>query len=125
MTERHGNASAHRRLPAAAQPLDEPVTGSSCHREPINPDTMLAKVLEAPNLHRALKQVRQNKGAPGIDGMTVNALPRYLKEHWPAIRKQLEAGHYRPQPVRRVDIPKGNGKTRPLGAKLISGVWTR
>ncbi|MGB8634795.1 MAG: group II intron reverse transcriptase/maturase [Rhodanobacteraceae bacterium] len=80
---------------------------------------MLAKVLEAPNLHRALKQVRQNKGAPGIDGMTVNALPRYLKEHWPAIRKQLEAGHYRPQPVRRVDIPKGNGKTRPLGIPTV------
>lgn len=119
MTESHGNASAHRRLPAAAQPLDEPVTGSSCHREPIKPDAMLAEVLEAPNLHRALKQMRQNKGAPGIDGMTVDALPRYLKEHWPAIRKQLEAGRYRPQPVRRVDIPKGHGKTRPLGIPTV------
>lgn len=136
MTESNGKASAHRRLPAAALPLDEPVTGSSCSPEPINPDALLAQVLERTNLQRALKQVRQNKGAPGIDGMTVDALPGYLKQHWPAIREQLETGRYRPQPVRRVDIPKGHGKTRPLGiptvldrfiqqaiAQVISALW--
>lgn len=80
---------------------------------------MLGKVLERTNLQRALKQVRQNKGAPGIDGMTVDALPKYLKEHWPAIRQQLVSGRYRPQPVRRVTIPKGKGKTRPLGIPTV------
>jgi group II intron reverse transcriptase/maturase len=80
---------------------------------------MLDKVLERVNLHRALKQVRQNKGAPGIDGMTVDALPKYLKEHWPSVRQQLVNGRYRPQPVRRVEIPKGNGKTRPLGIPTV------
>lgn len=47
--------------------------------------------------------------------MSVEALPGYLKQHWPAIRADLVVGSYRPQPARRVDIPKGNGKTRPLG----------
>lgn len=119
MTESNGKASAHRRLPAAAKPLDEPAAGSSCPSEPINPDALLAQVLERTNLQHALKQVRQNKGAPGIDGMTVEQLPGYLKQYWPAIRAQLETGHYRPQPVRRVDIPKGNGKTRPLGIPTV------
>ena len=71
MTERNGNASELRQPPAAAVPLDEPVAGSSCQPESIPPDALLAKVLERTNLQRALKQVRQNHGAPGIDGMTV------------------------------------------------------
>jgi group II intron reverse transcriptase/maturase len=83
------------------------------------PDALLGKVLERANLQRALKQVRQNQGAPGVDGMTVDALPRYLKDHWPAIREQLETGRYRPQPVKRVDIPKGNGKRRHLGIPTV------
>jgi retron-type reverse transcriptase len=66
---------------------------------------LLAHVLDRANLQRALKQVRQNKGAPGIDGMTVDELPQYLKQHWPEIRVQLETGRYRPQPVKRVEIP--------------------
>ena len=119
MTERNGNASANRHPPAAAQPLDEPVAGSSCQPESIPSDTLLGRVLERTNLQRALKQVHQNHGAPGIDGMTVEELPQHLKEHWPAIRQQLETGRYRPQPVRRVDIPKGNGKTRPLGIPTV------
>ena len=58
------------------------------------------------NLRKALAQVRRNKGAPGIDGMTVEDLPLYLKDHWPTIRSQLLDGTYRPQPVLRVEIPK-------------------
>jgi len=50
--------------------------------------------------------VKANKGSPGIDGMKVGELPGYLKQHWPAIREQLRSGTYRPQPVRRVEIPK-------------------
>jgi RNA-directed DNA polymerase len=80
---------------------------------------LLAQVLDRANLQRALKQVRQNKGAPGIDGMTVDALPEYLRHHWPEIREQLETGCYRPQPVKRVEIPKADGKTRPLGIPTV------
>ncbi len=80
---------------------------------------LLEQVLERTNLQRALKQVRQNRGAPGIDGMSVDALPDYLRQHWPALREQLLAGTYRPQPVRRVDIPKADGKTRPLGIPCV------
>jgi group II intron reverse transcriptase/maturase len=117
--KRDDNASDHRRKPAAAQPQDEAVTGERGYTESIPPQALLARVLERDNLRRALKQVRQNKGAPGIDGMTVDDLPEYLRHHWPALRTQLLAGTYRPQPVRRVDIPKADGKTRPLGIPTV------
>jgi RNA-directed DNA polymerase len=66
-----------------------------------------------------LARVKRNKGAAGIDGMSVEDLPAYLKEHWPAIRVQLLAGTYKPQPVRRVEIPKASGGTRPLGIPTV------
>ncbi|KAB2844447.1 MAG: group II intron reverse transcriptase/maturase [Burkholderiales bacterium] len=119
MTKSNGNASDPQRKLATALPSDEPVAGSDGHPESIPPRAVLAQVLDRANLQRALKQVRQNKGAPGIDGMTVEALPEYLKHHWPDIRAQLETGRYRPQPVKRVDIPKGDGKTRPLGIPTV------
>lgn len=119
MTKSNGNASDHRLRPAAALPLDEPVAGSPEQPESIPPCALLAQVLDRANLQRALKQVRRNKGAPGIDGMTVDELPEYLLHHWLEIRAQLETGHYRPQPVKRVEIPKGDGKTRPLGIPTV------
>ena len=119
MTKRDGTASEHLPTQAAATPQDEPVAGLSGQPESIQPQALLAQVLEWANLQRALKQVRQNKGAPGIDGMTVDELPEYLRHHWPKIRAQLEAGQYRPQPVRRVEIPKPDGKTRPLGIPTV------
>jgi len=67
------------------------------------------------NVKKALKRVRSNKGAPGVDGMTVDELPAHLKENWPGIREQLLNGTYKPQPVRRVNIPKPDGGARPLG----------
>ena len=132
----NGNASDRQRDLAAALPPDEPVAGSHEQPESIPPRALLAQVLDRANLQRALKQVRRNKGAPGIDGMTVDELPEYLKHHWLDIRAQLETGCYRPQPVKRVDIPKPDGKTRPLGiptvldrfvqqaiAQIISAQW--
>jgi RNA-directed DNA polymerase len=80
---------------------------------------LLARVLERDNLQRALKQVRRNKGAPGIDDMSVDALPEYLKHHWLDIRASIEAGRYRPQPVRRVEIPKPDGRKRTLGIPTV------
>jgi len=88
--------------------------------ESIPNSALLARVLERANLQRALKQVRQNQGAPGIDGMSVDELPGHLRTHWPEIRAQLLAGSYCPQPVRRVEIPKENGSgVRVLGVPTV------
>ena len=119
VTKRDGTASDHLQSQAAATPQDEPAAGSPRQPESIYPQALLAHLLDRANLQRALKQVRQNKGAPGIDGMTVDELPDYLKHHWLEIRTQLEAGTYRPQPVKRVEIPKPDGKTRPLGIPTV------
>jgi RNA-directed DNA polymerase len=71
------------------------------------------------NLWEALKQVQRNQGGAGVDGMTVHQLPDYLKEHWPAIREQLLQGAYKPQPVKRVEIPKPDGGVRKLGIPTV------
>jgi group II intron reverse transcriptase/maturase len=71
--------------------------------------------LSRDNLARALRRVEQNAGAAGIDGMGTDELRRWLHVHWPDVRAQLDAGTYRPQPVRRVMIPKLSGGTRALG----------
>ena len=76
-------------------------------------------IVERDNLKKALAQVRRNKGAPGLDGMTVDDLAPYLKDHWPELRTQLLAGTYRPLPVRRVEIPKATGGKRPLGIPTV------
>jgi RNA-directed DNA polymerase len=67
------------------------------------------------NLAEALRRVEQNAGAPGIDGMSTKELRPWLQDHWPQLRSQLDAGTYRPQPVRRVMIPKPSGGLRMLG----------
>lgn len=107
------------RLPLAATPEYEPVAGNRGDPTQSNVSPLMARVLERENLVRALKQVKCNHGAPGIDGMTVEALPAYLKQHWPALREQLVTGRYRPQPVRRVEIPKPDGRKRLLGIPTV------
>jgi RNA-directed DNA polymerase len=119
VAKRDETAFDHLRKQAAATPQDELVAGSPRQPKSIHTQALFAQVLERGNLQRALKQVRQNKGAPGIDGMTVDELPEYLKHHWLEIRAQLESGCYRPQPVKRVEIPKPDGKTRPLGIPTV------
>ena len=76
-------------------------------------------VVEPGNLRKALARVRRNKGAPGLDGMTVGELGAYLKEHWPETKSRLLDGTYEPQPVRRVEIPKASGGVRPLGVPTV------
>lgn len=80
---------------------------------------LMERVVERGNLVRALKRVRQNKGSPGVDGMTVEELPDYLRQHWPAIREQLLTGHYQPDVVKRVEIPKPGGGVRLLGIPTV------
>ena len=80
---------------------------------------LMERAVERANALKAFKRVRQNKGSPGIDGMTVRELEPYLREHWPAIREELLAGSYQPSAVRRHDIPKrGDGK-RTLGIPTV------
>jgi group II intron reverse transcriptase/maturase len=79
----------------------------------------MEEVVEGRNAKAALQRVKQNKGSPGVDGMTVQDLPRYLAENWIAIRAQLLAGSYQPRPVREQEIPKGNGGVRKLGIPTV------
>ena len=77
------------------------------------------QVWERQNRLAALKRVERNGGAPGIDGMTVEELEPYLKEHWLEIRKALDEQAYKPSPVRRVEIPKPDGGVRLLGIPTV------
>jgi retron-type reverse transcriptase len=76
---------------------------------------LLNVVLARENLQQAWKRVRANKGAAGVDGLDINQTAATLRTRWPSIREQLLAGTYRPQPVRRVMIPKPDGGERELG----------
>jgi RNA-directed DNA polymerase len=76
---------------------------------PARTNRLMEEVCERENLKAALKQVKANRGSPGVDGMTVVGIKDYLKQHWPAIREQLLNGTYEPKPVRRVEIPKPDG----------------
>jgi len=95
-----------RQAPAAAEEETIPTEATK----------LLEEVLRRENLLQAHARVLSNKGAPGIDGMTVEALWPYLQRNWICIREELQNGTYTPSPVRRVEIPKPNGKgMRPLG----------
>jgi RNA-directed DNA polymerase len=80
---------------------------------------LMEAVVVPQNMRLALKRVRANKGRGGVDGMTVNDLPAYLVEHWLDIRASLLDGSYRPQAVRRVEIPKPDGGVRMLGIPTV------
>lgn len=82
-------------------------------------DHLMEVVVERSNVSRALKRVKQNKGSPGVDGMTVDELPKHLAEHWHEIRAQLLGGTYQPKPVRQVEIPKSGGGVRKLGIPSV------
>jgi len=86
---------------------------------PAKTQRLMEEVCERENLKEALRQVKANKGSAGVDGMTVVALSDYLRQHWPAIREQLLNGTYKPQPVRRVEIPKPDGGVRKLGIPTV------
>ena len=81
--------------------------------------TMIGEILEPENLSAAWKRVKRNKGAPGIDGMTVEDFPAFKQEHWPRIDTAIREGTYRPAPVKRVWIPKPDGSKRPLGIPTV------
>ena len=81
--------------------------------------TMMERILAPENLGQAWKRVKANKGAPGIDGMTVEEFPAFCRKHWPRISAAIKEGKYRPAAVRRVFIPKPDGSQRPLGVPTV------
>ena len=109
---------------ASPTPTGEDASAVGTHRA-LNQDEattqdLLQAVLSSDNLARAWKRVKANKGAPGIDGVTVEAFPTHAREHWPALREQIEGGRYRPQAVRRVEIRKPEGGKRLLGIPTVT-----
>jgi RNA-directed DNA polymerase len=82
-------------------------------------EQLMEEVCERRNCEQALARVKSNKGSAGIDRMTVEQLPDYLKKYWPTIREQLLSGTYKPQPVKRVEIPKPDGGMRQLGIPTV------
>ena len=88
---------------------------------PASTKQLMEEVCEWENLKQALQQVKANKGSPGIDGMTVEELPGYLQQHWPAVREQLLNGTYEPKPVRRAELEKPDGGgMRKLGIPTVA-----
>ena len=80
---------------------------------------ILESILDRRNLNEAFKRVKRNKGSHGIDNMTVDELQQYLSEHGAELRESIFSGTYVPKPVRRVEIPKDNGKKRQLGIPTV------
>jgi RNA-directed DNA polymerase len=86
---------------------------------PVMISTLMESICDSDNIASAVRAVVRNKGAPGVDGITVRHLPGILEARWPEIENQLLEGRYQPQPVRRVQIPKPAGGTRDLGIPTV------
>lgn len=97
--------------------VETPTAGTGPERS--GTGQLMEAVVERGNLLAALKRVRQNKGSPGVDGMTVGELAAYLRNNWVATRERLLQGHYAPMPVKRVEIPKSGGGMRELGIPTV------
>ena len=97
------------------------VSKAACETErPVSSTQAVMEVIcSSENMTTAMRRVRTNKGAAGVDGMTVHELVKHLKVHWPRIQDQLLSGTYRPMPVRRVEIPKPDGGVRKLGIPTV------
>ena len=99
--------------------IKKPNGGVTMRRVMEQPDpneNLLEQVLSRDNVQKAWKRVEANKGAPGIDNMSIDDFPESVRVQWDSIRDSLMAGTYQPFPVKRVEIPKPTGGTRPLVA---------
>src|SRR5712691_3397408 len=105
--------------PRGSEEGTESLAAQRAAESPASIEQLMEVVCERSNCKQALARVKRNKGSAGIDGMTVQQLPAYLKQHWPAIRQQLLSGTYEPKPVRRVEIPKPDGGMRKLGIPTV------
>ncbi len=112
-------AEGRSEAPTAAEEGTESFAAKRTAESPAITEQLMEEVCERENCKQALRRVKVNEGSPGVDGMTVHDLPGYLKKHWPAIREQLLSGTYKPQPVKRVEIPKPDGGVRKLGIPTV------
>jgi RNA-directed DNA polymerase len=86
-----------------------------------NPNArLLERILSRQNMQQAWKRVKANKGTCGIDNMSIEQFPGYARDKWNTIRESLSDGSYQPLPVKRVEIPKPAGGTRPLGIPTVT-----
>jgi RNA-directed DNA polymerase len=112
-------AESRSEAPRAAVEGTESLAAKRRTESPAISERMMEEVCERENCKQALARVKANKGSPGVDGMTVHKLAGHLRQHWPAIREQLLSGTYKPQPVKRVEIPKPDGGVRKLGIPTV------
>lgn len=102
-------------------PKDPPTLKATADKVDMNTtNNIMEKITARENMILAYKRVRENKGAAGIDGITLDNFPKHLKTHWPNMLEQLRQGRYKPQPVRCVPIPKPDGGTRELGIPTLT-----
>src|SRR5437588_12022186 len=97
----------------------EAATATAEPESPASTEHLMEAICDSENIETALRAVVRNKGAPGVDGITVQQLPGILKARWSEIENQLLQGRYQPQPVRRVRIPKPAGGTRNRGIPTV------
>jgi len=121
--------------PANEGPNPEQGNGPACSVAAMNPSggavgrrvvgipdpdqNLLERILSRPNMSLAWRQVKANRGAPGVDNMPIDDFMAFAHEHWTEIRSSIFAGTYKPLPVKRVEIPKATGGTRPLGIPAV------
>ena len=116
--EAHGEAGREAASDEACDPSHEH-QGTGSARPKAGAGTLLEAALTRENLRVAWKRVKANKGAAGVDGLDIEHTARLLRTSWPQTRQALLAGTYRPQPVRRVMIPKPDGSQRELGIPTV------
>jgi RNA-directed DNA polymerase len=105
--------------PRAREEGTVPFAADSLTERPTSSDRLMESICDPENLERAMAKVIANGGAPGADGMRVTQLEKYFGRHRDRITKELLAGTYRPQPVKRVEIPKPDGGVRKLGIPTV------
>ncbi len=111
--EQEGRRGPHA-LSTSTQKPSGPVEARRRVDEPEPHEDLMELILCRRNMTRAYERVKANRGAPGVDGMTVDEFLDFARQHWDGIRSALRCGRYQPMPVRRVEIPKATGGTRPL-----------
>jgi len=102
--------------------IENPTGGMPMERvidQPTPEQHLLERILSSTNMEQAWKRVKANKGAPGVDGITIEQFPDHTRSNWKTIRESLMTGSYKPLPVKRVEIPKATGGTRPLGIPAV------
>ncbi len=105
-----------------------PTGGATIRRVRGTPDPnlhLLERILSTENVRTAWERVKANKGAPGVDNVSIDQFPDRFRPQWSDIRKSILAGSYNPLPVKRVDIPKATGGTRPLGIPCVLDRYNR